>query len=83
MVELIMTCPFCKKNHTVVVDESDYNRYYHGVAAQDAFPYMSPTEREEIISGLCLKCQKEIFGEQYNTCCSMEPAAAGSNPRSI
>jgi hypothetical protein len=29
--------------------------------AQDAFPYLSATEREQLISHICPDCQHDIF----------------------
>lgn len=63
MVELLITCPFCGREHSVFVEESDYMRWTEGELAQNAFPYLSPTEREQIISGICPTCQREIFGK--------------------
>jgi len=33
-----------------------------GELAQNAFPYLSATEREQLISHICPKCQDSIFG---------------------
>lgn len=63
MVELMITCPFCGKEHFVYVVEEDYENWSNGELAQNAFPYLSATEREQLISGLCPTCQREIFGE--------------------
>ena len=62
-LELLNTCPLCGKNHSVFVKEEDYFAWqYERVSAQNAFPYLSPTEREQLISGFCPKCQENIFG---------------------
>ena len=62
-IRLEITCPFCGKNHFVEVAESDYNAWYNGALAQNAFPYLSATEREQLISHICPQCQAEMSGE--------------------
>lgn len=37
-------------------------RYEQGAFVQDAFPNLTPTEREFIITGMSAAEQKEIFG---------------------
>lgn len=61
-VRLELICPFCGTVHYVYVSENDFVAYQNGALAQDVFPYLSKEEREAIISGLCPKCQAEIFG---------------------
>ena len=57
-------CVFCNKNSwEVFVKAKDVDRYINeGVLVQNAFPYLTPTERECIISGICPTCQDKIFG---------------------
>lgn len=62
-IRLEMRCPFCGGNHAVEVKEVDYNAWQSGELAQRAFPYLSSTEREQIISHICPKCQEAVFGE--------------------
>lgn len=59
---LEITCPACGNTHFVEVNEEDFLAWENGELAQNAFPYLSATEREQLISGLCLNCQSEIFG---------------------
>lgn len=63
-VNLIGNCVFCDKEWTVEVNDIDVAKYEWGALAQDAFPYLTPTERECIISGMCPTCQAKIFGER-------------------
>ena len=58
------TCPFCGATHYVKVDEDDWLSYCNGALAQNAFPELNVTEREQIISGICPECQESIFGEE-------------------
>lgn len=55
-----INCP-CGANHSVKVNEMDYWNWKNGMLAQDAFPYLSATEREQLISHLCPACQHDIF----------------------
>lgn len=57
------TCPFCGQTHEVTVDEFDYTLWESGFEkAQDAFPYLSASDRELLISGICSDCWERTFG---------------------
>ncbi len=56
-------CPFCHHVHDVAVNESDFWDWNDGANAQDAFPYLSPDEREMLISGICPDCWDATFGD--------------------
>ena len=60
---LDITCPFCGEVHSVRVAERGYHAWQSGELVQKAFPYLSATEREQLISQMCPSCQKDIFGE--------------------
>lgn len=62
MMDVVVTCPFCGKMSVVSVAFDDYANYLDGGLAQDCFPNLTAQERELIISGMCLECQEEIFG---------------------
>ena len=64
LVEVLIGCPCCGKEHSVVVQNEDLIKWQTGTLAQKAFPYLSTAEKEQLISGLCLKCQEDIFGEE-------------------
>ena len=55
-------CRFCGTINYVEVEWPDYWDWQYGMPAQDAFPYLTPDEREMLISGTCPKCWDEIFG---------------------
>lgn len=57
-----ISCPICGCVHTVEVDEVDFIAWQEGELAQRAFPYLSATEREQLISQFCPQCQESIFG---------------------
>ena len=57
------TCPFCGKTHEITVDAIDYTLWELGFEkAQDAFPYLSASDRELLISGICSDCWERTFG---------------------
>lgn len=62
MITVDIQCPFCGKLHSVKVEENHYLDWKDGELVQNAMPELSPTEREQLISGMCPTCQKEVFG---------------------
>ena len=63
-IRIDMRCPFCGKEHSVEAREHDLIAYNNGQLAQHAFPYLSSTQREQIISHICPECQEGIFGAE-------------------
>ena len=55
-------CPFCGHVSVVKVYAPDYIDWQNGNLAQNCFPYLDASEREILISGLCFKCQNDVFG---------------------
>ena len=55
-------CPECGKKTTITVDIDAYARWRNGELIQRAFPDMSADDRETLMTGLCIDCQKQIFG---------------------
>jgi len=62
-VYIISYCPFCGKGHEVEVNDMDYLDWKDGASAQDAFPYLSASERELLITGICPTCWNNTFGD--------------------
>ena len=59
------TCPFCRKTHFVEVDYRSYISWQSGQLIQHAMPELTPTEREQLISGICpLPPEPEDDGEE-------------------
>lgn len=54
-------CPICSCAHHVEACEDDVIAWQEGALIQNVMPYLSPTEREQFISGLCPACQEKIF----------------------
>jgi hypothetical protein len=62
---IICSCPICGKEYGIYVNgEDDFNWSFKGMLAQDAFPYLSASERESLISGICSECWDDMFGEE-------------------
>ena len=61
-MEVLMYCPICGKEHSVVVDYEAFCDWQNGELIQVAMPNLTPTEREQLISDLCPECQEKIFG---------------------
>ena len=58
--------PTCRKCGTTVqihVIGPDYDRWKSGELIQNAMPYLTPDEREILISGTCGPCFDRMFGE--------------------
>ena len=49
-------CPFCGKKQIVTVKSEDYDKWENGELVQIAFPYLTPSEREALITGICDDC---------------------------
>lgn len=61
IVTVEIVCPFCGAEHGVEVNLAQFERWQNGELIQHAMPNLSSTEREQLISGLCPKCQAEFF----------------------
>jgi len=59
---IVLACPFCGKEHSVKVPAEGYIKWLNGELVQKAFPELSATEREQLISQICPDCQESIFG---------------------
>lgn len=63
-VRVELLCPICGNYHYVDVNKNDLIAWGENeVLAQKAFPYLSSTEREQLISHWCPECQERIFGD--------------------
>ena len=63
MIDVGNFCPFCGAFHIVTVQVNQYFDWINGELAQNAFPNLSATEREQLISNICPECQIDVFGE--------------------
>ena len=66
-INVDIICQRCHVKHTVCVRSSDYAYYKKGIKnVQNCFPYLTPGERELLISGLCNHCWEKLFAH-YET----------------
>jgi hypothetical protein len=56
-------CPSCKKAYWPALGERDPN-----MLIQHQFPTATPSQREELMTGYCAKCQKGIFRDPSKNC---------------
>ena len=58
-------CRVCDKVYELEVEENDLKEYvqppHERRLIQEIFPYLTPQERELLISHTCNKCWKEMF----------------------
>lgn len=57
------TCPLCSQTYTMAVDGNSYAKWEAGAMIQDAFPYLSADEREQILSGSHGNCFDKAFAD--------------------
>lgn len=60
IISIKCICPLCGKNHIVKVKKSDYDAWQNGALIQRAFPYLSASEREYLMTGLCNNCFNKL-----------------------
>ena len=62
-VELNVKCAMCGETYTITVNEEDYNEYMSDNRRhiQVIFPYLTPSERELLMTHTCAKCWDEMF----------------------
>ena len=59
-------CKFCRTTHVIEVTEDSFAEWNSPDRRniQFVFPYLSASERELLISGMCDKCWDETFSEK-------------------
>ena len=58
------TCRVCKNQVEMQVHIEDVTAWENGKLIQDAMPYLTPGEREVLISGTCEPCFDRMFGSE-------------------
>lgn len=66
---IAITCPFCGADHEVEANFEEYVNWMAGELIQNAMPSLTPTEREQLISHICPKCQDTVFGAEEEEEC--------------
>lgn len=61
-IDVIVICPFCGAESVVTVNADEYFAWQCGELIQNAMPNLDASTREMLISGMCPKCQEDIFG---------------------
>lgn len=63
-VYLKCQCPMCGGHTIVAVAKEDLKTFTQPDRPyiQDIFPYLPPAEREALMTGICDKCWKEMYG---------------------
>lgn len=61
LVDYTATCPICGKQQTIKVHLVSLEAYRNGALLQDAFPSLTPAEREAIKTGICQDCWDKMF----------------------
>lgn len=61
---IVNQCPWCGKDYEIRVPYAGYIKWRNGVLIENAFPTLTTTERECIITGYCEACQNKLFGDE-------------------
>lgn len=64
MLNTIVTkeCRYCHRESDISVDINDLYAWKKGTPIQWAFPYLSPDEREMILTDICGDCWDKMIG---------------------
>lgn len=63
MNKISRVCPFCGHVSEIWVDDEVFKRMEDGELIQNILPDLPASEREVLISGICINCQEEIFAD--------------------
>ncbi len=58
---ITITCSRCRKEYNVSFNVDDYDKWQSGAMIQEAFPYLTPGDRELMKTRICDDCFKNIF----------------------
>ena len=62
MIVVEVQCPMCGEINALPVPLDGYQAWQNGELVQNAFPMLTPDERELLISGICHNCWERMFG---------------------
>lgn len=57
------SCPSCQRQASVEVNRAAFRRWIGGEPSQNAFPELSPAQRELILTGFCEACWEPMWGQ--------------------
>lgn len=60
--DVAVQCKVCANVNVVKVDKVDLDNWQAGELIQNAMPYLTPSERELFITGICGDCFEKMFG---------------------
>lgn len=64
---IVTICPICYEEDEIVLTDEEYKQFRRWqnreLLIQEALPNRSATEREQLKTGICGHCWKEMFGE--------------------
>lgn len=64
-VKLVAKCAKCGLEKAILIEVWDYSEWVQGKSIQNAMPYISPADRELILSATCGSCFKvEVSPEE-------------------
>jgi len=61
-------CHMCRELQTLRLSIAGLKAMEEGALVQDAFPDLTPGEREMLISQTCDNCWKKLFGDDNQEC---------------
>lgn len=59
-------CIYCRAPQEIRLQADDLQKFLAGGFAQDCFPYLTASEREFLLSGICGACWDDIFPPEGN-----------------
>lgn len=59
--ELKCKCQICDYDENIMVHKQDYADWQNGELIQEAFPYLSDSQREIMMSSVCGECFDKMF----------------------
>lgn len=63
-VLLNIICPMCLSSNELEVSKQGFKDYDNGALIQNAFPTLTPDQREFLLSGICNTCWEKTFKEE-------------------
>ena len=70
--KLKCVCKMCGNKKDIIVLKSAYHGWKYSMLIQDAFPELTPADRELIQSGICGLCFDKLFKEEEDECDATE-----------
>lgn len=64
-IAIQIDCISCGETKTLYVNNEDWEEFHNSNQRryiQDIFLYLTPAERELLISGMCAECWEDLFG---------------------